>query len=312
MDRYDVVIVGGGPAGLSAALTLARARRHVLLLDGDKPRNGPSHAAHNFFTCDGEHPMELRRIGREQLSAYSTVRISAGEIVGVEGRDGAFRLRFVDGTEIEARKVILATGVRDILPKIEGVQRLLGTSMFACPYCDGWEFRDQPWAVLAAPPEALMYAAMLTNWTRDLVLLTNCVVDLDAETAQGLDRLGVLIRTEPIARLVSDEGDHLRRIVFATGDTLERSVLFHRPRQEPRSALAEQLGCELVESPIPGLIRVDAMQQTSVPGVFAAGDVTTPMQQIAIAVSTGSAAGAMINHHLVEEMLAAPVRAVER
>ncbi len=303
MDAYDVVIVGGGPAGLSAALALGRARRRVLLLDGNEPRNAPTHAAHNFLTRDGEHPLELRRIGREQLAPYTTVQIQEREIVQAGGHDGSFHLTLGDGDQIGARKVILATGVRDIMPPVEGFQRLWGKSVFACPYCDGWEHRDRPWAVLAAPSDVLGYAGLLASWTRDLVALTNGEGEVDMETARGLAALGIPIRVEPIVRLHGEDGQ-LRRIDFAGGDPLERSVLFNRPRQEPRNDLATQLGCDLVEAPIPGLIRVEGMQQTTVAGVFAAGDVTTPMQSIAMAVSSGSAAGAMANHQLAHEMIA--------
>lgn len=304
MDRYDAVIVGGGPAGLSAALALGRARRNVLLLDGDEPRNAPSHASHNFFTRDGEHPLELRRLGRKQLEPYTTVRIQDREAVAAGGTDGAFWLRFVDGGEIETRKLILATGVRDILPEIEGFRRLWGTSVFTCPYCDGWEVRDQPWAVLAAPAELLAYAGMLSGWTRDLVALTNGAADIDADTERGLAGLGIAVRSETIVRLHGADG-HLRRVDFGSGESLARTMLFHRPRQEPRTDLAAQLGCGLVtDGMIPGLVEVDRMEQTTVPGVYAAGDVTTPMQSIAVAVSSGSIAGAMANHQLVNDTIA--------
>lgn len=304
MDRYDVVIVGGGPAGLSAALGLGRARRNVLLLDGDEPRNAPSHASHNFFTRDGEHPLELRRIGRAQLTPYTTVRVEDRAVVSAGGHDGSFRLRFEDGGETETCKVILATGVHDIMPGIDGFGQLWGTSAFVCPYCDGWEARDQPWAVLGAPADILSYAALLSGWTRDLIALTNGAADLDPDTERGLAGLGIALRTEPIVRFHGDEGQ-LRRIEFESGESLSRTVVFHRPRQEPRTALAELLGCELVtDGPLPGLIRTDGIQQTTVPGVFAAGDVATPMQSIAMAVSSGSAAGAMANHQLALAMLA--------
>lgn len=302
MDRYDVVIVGGGPAGLSAALMLARSRRTVLLLDGGEPRN-PGHASHGFFTRDGEHPAELRRIGRLQLEQYGTVKVDDRDIVGAEGADGAFTLRLADGEAVEARKVVLATGVRDILPPIEGLPELWGGSAFTCPFCDGWEVRDQPWAVLASQPE-LMHVTLLATWTDDLVVLTNGLDDIDAATRQGLGDLNISVRTEPIVRLDREDG-RLRRVVFAHGEHLDRSVLLVRPEIEPRTALAVQLGCELMaEGPIPGLIRVDGMQQTTVPGVLAAGDVTTSMHQISLAVSAGMTAGAAINFQLVQGRLA--------
>jgi len=276
----------------------------VLLLDGNEPRNAPSHASHNFFTRDGEHPVELRRIGRDQLVPYTTVRIEDRQALTGGGTDGAFRISFADGGELETRKLVLATGVRDIMPEIEGFHRLWGSSIFACPYCDGWEPRDQPWAVLAAPLEMLAYAGMLSSWTHDLVALTNGAVDLDAGTAHGLAGLGISVRTEPIARLHREDG-RLGRIDFESGEPLARTVLFHQPRQQPRTGLAAQIGCALVtEGMIPGLIEVDQMQQTTVTGVFAAGDVTTPMQSIAMAVSSGTTAAAMANHQLVNDTLA--------
>lgn len=303
MTTYDAVIVGGGPAGLSAALMLGRSRRSVLLLDGNEPRNGASHAAHNFFTQDGTPPRELRRIGREQLAPYTTVRIEDREAVEMTGEDGAFQVRFADGETVDTRKVILATGIRDALPPIEGLRRLWGQSAFTCPFCDGWEVRDQAWAVLAPSPD-LAHVALLATWTDDLVVLTNGQEEIDAETRAGLDGLGIPVWTGPIARLQGEDG-RFRHVVFASGERLERSVLLIRPELEPRTALAAQLGCALVtDGPIPGLIQVDPMQQTTVPGVFAVGDVTTPMHQIAIAVSTGQMAAAMINHQLVQDRLA--------
>jgi len=263
-----------------------------------------SHASHSLFTRDGEDPAELRRIGREQLGSYTTVRVEDREVIGAEGQDGDFRLRFVDGGEVAARKVILATGVRDILPEIDGFRRLWGKSVIHCPFCDGWEVRDQPWAVLTAPSEALRYAAMLSTWTRDLVVLTNGDNEIGAETRRGLADLGVSPRTESISRLEA-EGTRLRRVIFESGEAIERAVLLHRPRQQPRTDLANQLGCDLVpDGMIPGLIRVDQIQQTTVPGVFAVGDVTTPMQQVALAVSSGLTAGSMANHQFVNETLA--------
>jgi thioredoxin reductase len=303
MDRYDVVIVGGGPAGLSAALSLGRARRRVLLLDGNEPRNGLSHAAHNFFTRDGTNPLELRGIGRAQLAPYTTVRIEDRKVVGAVSHDGDFRLRFADGSEIDTLQVILATGVQDILPGIEGYRELWGKSVFFCPYCDGWEVRDEPWAVLAVPSELMEYAALLSSWTHDLVMLTNGVEAIDPDIVQALARMGIPLRTDPIARL-EREGDRLRRIVFETGDALDRTILLHRPPVEPRTALAEQLGCELIPDGRPaGLIKVDRIQETTVPGVFAAGDVAVPMAGIAMAVSSGQMAAAAANHRMIRAML---------
>lgn len=302
---YDVLIAGGGPAGLSAALLLGRSRRSTLICDGGQPRNAPSPAAHNLFTRDGAPPLELLRIGREQLAPYTSVSCANTEIVDVAAVDGRFIATLGDGRRIAARKVILATGVRDELPAIDGLAELWGTDVFHCPYCHGWEVRDRPLAVLpnGAPTDILWHmVTLIRNWSRDVVLLTNGVGALGPEDRERLRAMNVGLREEPIARLEHEAGS-LTRIVFADGSALARGGLFVRPVVHPRNDLALRLGCEVNDDAIPGLIRVDPIWQTTVPGVYAAGDVATPMQQVATAVSSGATAGAMANHALVMDDL---------
>jgi thioredoxin reductase len=307
MELFDVVIIGGGPAGLSAALTLGRARQRVLVVDAGEPRNAPSHAAHGFLSRDGMDPAELRQIARDQLQPYESVIVRNGEVTQAEGSDGAFTLRIDDRDDVHARKVIIAAGVRDLLPDIEGARDLFGRSVFLCPYCDGWEVRDKRLAVLGPPEMAEEFAGLIRNWSRDLVVLLNGA-ELDAESRANLDRLGVAVRDEPIARF-EGEGS-LERIVFESGDPLERDAIFLRSPEAPRSRLADALGCELeMEGHIPGLIAVDDIQQTTVPGVFAAGDVTTPMQQIWKAAATGHMAAAAAHHALVRENIEQELKA---
>ena len=298
---YDVLIAGGGPAGLSAALLLGRSRRSTLVCDGREPRNGAAPASHSFLTRDGTPPLELRRIGREQLSPYASVELANTEILDVVAADGRFEATLGDGRRIAARKVILATGVRDELPAIEGLAELWGGDVFHCPYCHGWEVRDRPLAVLpnSAPPDIVWHmVTLIRNWSRDVVLLTNGADDPGAEDRERLNALNVGLREEPIARLEQEDG-RLASIVFADGSALPRGGVFVRPVQRPRNELAVRLGCELNDDAIPGLIRVDPIWQTTVPGVYAVGDVSTPMQQVATAVSSGATAGAMANHALV-------------
>ena len=301
---YDVLIAGGGPAGLSAALLLGRSRRKVLVCDGGEPRNAASHASHSFLTRDGMPPLELRRIAREQLAPYPSVELCATDVVETVAADGQFEVMLGDGRHVVARKLVLATGVRDELPAIDGLAELWGTSVFHCPYCDGWEVRDRPLAVYpnSADPEILLHmATLIRHWSRDLVLLTNGPASLNAEEREQLAAMGVVLREERITRLESDNGA-LARIVFADGTALRRGALFVRPEQRPRTELAVRLGCDLSDdSPFfPGLIRVDAAWQTTVPGVYAAGDVATPTQQVATAVSSGAIAGITANRALVD------------
>ena len=295
----DSVIIGGGPAGLSAALLLGRSRREVLVLDSGEYRNAPSHASHSFLTRDGIPPADLRRIAREQIAAYPGVRFRSGCVASVSGAAEAFVLKLDEGETIEARTLVFANGVRDELPPLEGLPAIWGRSAFHCPYCDGWENRDRALAFYApgesAPMLAMHLGPLLRNLTADLVMLTNGPSALGDPERRRLADLGVAIDERPIARLVSQDGQ-LQAIAMADGTSLERDALFIAPAPRPNSVLAASLGCELTtEPPIPGLLRVDMMGQTTVPGVYAAGDIITPLSQIAMAVATGATAGAAAN-----------------
>ncbi len=211
-----------------------------------------------------------------------------------------FLVTLADGSELSARRLILATGVRDLLPEIPGVKERYGRSIFHCPYCDGWELRDRPLAVLADPAIAEAFAMVVQHWSRDLVLLTHGE-PIDADVVRRLEQAGIGVRTDRIDR-VDGEGDRLARIHLASGEVLAREGMFLRAPQQPRTGLAQRLSCELVEDGmIHGLIRVDETQQTTVLGVYAVGDVTTPMQQISAAVASGAVAAGMLNHALIAE-----------
>jgi thioredoxin reductase len=288
--RNDAVIIGGGPAGLSAALLLGRGRRQVVLLDTGEGRNAPSEASHSFFTRDGTPPAELRWIGHEQLRPYENVSARPEKAVAVSGEIGRFQVTLDGGDCLESRIVILATGVRDILPDIPSVARYWGKGVFQCPFCDGWEHRDQPMAVLAPPDMVLESVHLYRTWSADLTVLTNGSWELDSDVRERLAVLGVDIITDPIER-VDGDGTHANRIAFATGRELPIAVLWLRPRQEARGGLAADLGCELYEAgPITGLVRIEGVGQTTVPGVFAAGDIASPMHQVSLAVASGTAA----------------------
>jgi thioredoxin reductase len=290
--KGDVVIVGGGPAGLSAALMLGRARRSVVLLDTGEGRNAPSEASHSFFTRDGTPPAELRRIGQEQLRLYDTVQVQSEAATGVSAEVGSFRVSLADGGELESRTVILATGVRDVLPEIPGVDRYWGKGVFQCPFCDGWEHRDQPVAVLASQEQAMEAVSLYRNWSRDLTLLTNGAWEPDSDLGNQLATMGVAVDTDRIARVEGD-GRHANRVVFGTGRELQVAVFWIRPEQQVRNELAVELGCELFDAGhSTGLVKLDGPGQTTVPGVFAAGDITTPIHQVSLAVASGTMAAA--------------------
>ena len=300
--RYDVVVVGAGSAGLSAALMLGRARRHVLVLDGGEPRNAPSSGVHYFFTRDGTPPEELLRIGREQLKPYSGVEVRRARATGAAGSDGDFRVTLEDGSTVGTRKILLATGVHDELPERPGFRELWGRGIFHCPYCHGWEVRDRPLAVLNSGEDAAEQATMIHNWSRDLILLTDGPAGLEDGAREKLDVLGIPIIETPISRVEGD-GDSgiLHRIVFEDGTQIPREALFYRPPQRQCSDLAEALGCEFdTTGPLPTVIRNDPVtRETTVPGVHVAGDAGTMLQGAIMAAASGASAAAFINHSLV-------------
>lgn len=297
-DLYDCIIVGGGSAGLTAALMLGRARRRVLVCDQGNPRNAPAHESHSFFTRDGTPPLELLRIGREQLTPYKSVEFQAVSVKEIKKTGKQFEVVFDDNTVKHASKILLAFGVRDEFPDIENFGEFWGTTVFHCPFCHGYEVRDEPLAAVGNGEEGVGMAALLKSWSQDLVLCTNGATELSTSQRELLAKHNIRIREEKIIRL-EGAGDRLETIVFENGEPLARRGMLIRPKQHLRSDLAEKLGCELTDA---GHIKVFDFNETSVKGVYAAGDVTSPMQSIAVAVGQGTfAAGPGINHSLTLE-----------
>lgn len=294
---FHVVVVGGGAAGLSAALLLGRSRRRALVLDAGQPRNAPSDAAHSVFTRDGTPPAELLSLGRDQLRAYPSVDLRQSAVVGVEAVQGGFEVVLSEGEPVRCRRLLLAYGVVDELPRIDGLLELWGKSVLHCPYCHGWEVRDEPLALYSRGQAGVELAQLLLGWSQDLVLCTDGPAELTDEQRARLARHEIPVREEPISRL-DGTGGALERIVFSDGSSVSRRAMFLRPAQRPSSDLAARLGCESTEA---GLIRTDEWGQTSVPGVYAAGDVITPMQQVIRAAASGATAAIWINHSLLAE-----------
>jgi thioredoxin reductase len=294
---YDVIIVGAGPAGLSAALVLGRVRRRVLVIDSGKPRNAPASASHSFFTRDGTPPLELLRIGREQLRPYG-VEVLDAEVVDAQRDGAAFTVVLRDGARHSARRLLLTTGVVDPLPEIDGMRELWGRGVYHCAYCHGWEVRDEPLAVLANGGSAAEIVALVRCLSRDVVLCTHGPERL-GDDRERLDRAGVPVREEKIVRVDGRDG-HLERIVFEDGAELPRRALFLPTLPRQHSDLAEHLGCELTDI---GLVQVDALGLTTVPGLYAAGDLSLRRQQVVIAAADAAVAAMAINHELAWEEL---------
>jgi len=279
----DAVIVGGGPAGLSAALVLGRARKRVLVLDTGRPANAPTQAVGGLLAQVGVAPTELRRAGREQLAGHPNVEVRDGAVLDAASLSDGFAVK-VDGGSVRTRSLVLAHGLRYDPPELPGVEALWGRSVFHCPFCDGWEVRDLSLAVHGSGPEAARSALVVAGWSSDVLLLTDGPAKLNGERA-ALESAGVRVREEPIRELVGGSG-WLKRIEFAAGPAEQRDALFVRTRRGQPNDLAAALGCELTEA---GTIVTDGDGRTGVPGVYAAGDAATEQfRSVANALGFGS------------------------
>jgi len=299
VNTFDVIIVGGGPAGLSAALTLGRSCRRVLVCDSGQPRNASSDAVHNFFSRDGIKPNELLLIGREQLRPYNGVQIWDNTVVDATKQGNQFEVVLDNGKRLFSRKLLLATGVVDEIPQIEGFKSLWGSSIFGCPYCHGWEVRGQPLAIYGKGEEELELALLLTGWSRDLVFCSDGPAELNAEARQQLNSCGIQLIEEKILLLKHEDGV-LKEIVFINGDVLERRGIFLRPKLRYRKDLPKKLGCKLQKF---GSVEVDEKGQTNIAGLYVAGDVSGRIHQAIGMAADGAYTAYAINHALVKEDL---------
>jgi len=300
---YDAIIVGAGPAGLSAALILGRSRRRVLVCDTGRPRNAPSHAINGFVSRDGIDPREFLRVSREQLRKYEGVELRNVEVTEARCRpDMRFEVRLATGDLLTARKLLIATGVADNVPDLPGLRELYGRSVFHCPYCDGWEVRDQPIAIYGRSERGLGLSLELTGWSRDLVLCTDGPAEIDQEGRAKLSRARIPIREESIARLEGQDG-RLTQIVFADGATLARRALFFTTGQAQQSQLAVGLGCEMNDK---GTVRTGPYETTHLAGLYVAGDASRAVQWVVVAAAEGAEAAFAMNTDLLREDLANP------
>ncbi len=296
MKSYDAVIAGGGAAGLSAALVLGRARRRVLVVDGGAPRNRTARELHGYLSCDGMSPDALLTSAREQLQIYG-VEFHHGVVHEIRANGSAFAVTAGGTEEFIARSVILATGVYDVLPEVEGLNEAWGKSVFTCPYCDGWEVRDRKLAAWGTTRSGVELARELYQWSKNLLVCSDLRTPLSDDERSWMNECTVRVKESPIRRLVSRDGV-LSHIEFEDGETIERDALFLCVPLAQNSDLAEKLGCNMT---IQGRIDVDNEYRTSVPKCYAAGDAVTHLHQIVFAAASGARAAISLNEDLMGE-----------
>lgn len=291
-ETHDVVVIGGGAAGLSAALVLGRARRRVAVVDAGTPRNAPAAHMHGFLSRDGMPPADLLAAARAEVRSYG-VELVEDEVVELMS---GFTLRLAGGGQMTARRLLLATGAVDELPDIPGARERWGRDFLHCPYCHGWEVRDQPIGVLGTGPGSVEHAHLLRQWSGDLIFFAHTFAVTAGERAT-LDARGIRVVEGPVARL-SIVDDRLDGVQLSDGRTIARTAVFIRPALHPRhGGFVASLGCEVDAG---GFVRVDPKGRTSVPGVWAAGNAGNPRAQVITAAGEGSAAAIDINTDLVE------------
>ncbi|KAA2237640.1 NAD(P)/FAD-dependent oxidoreductase [Salinarimonas soli] len=295
---YDVLIVGGGPAGLSAALVLGRCRRRVLVCDTGRPRNSVSWRVSGYLGHDGIKPADFRRVGREQIASYDSVEFRDVPVEDARPSEGGFEVVMHGGERVRTKKLIVATGLVNELPEIPGFCELWGHGVYHCPYCDGWEHRDQGIAVYGRGRKGMNFALELTVWSRDIVLCTDGASRLEPADVERLARHGVRVDERRLLRLEGD-AEGLHRVVFRTGEPLPRGALFLIPKEHQAAAeLVERLACETTSK---GRVRTGEYECTNVPGLYVAGDSSRRVQFAIVAAAEGAMAAFAINNELVNE-----------
>ncbi len=298
MKTYDVIIVGGSYAGLSAAMALGRALRSVLIIDSGKPCNRQTPHSHNFITHDGEKPAVIAVRAREQVLRYATVTWLQDTVVKTSGSVNNFLVETAQQEKFAAQRLLFTTGIKDILPDIPGFAECWGISAIHCPYCHGYEVRGQQTGIVSNGDIALVFSNLIHQWTKTLTLFTNGPATLQPEQRNVLQQKGIGVVEKTIKALDHQDG-YLQQLVFTDGSNFPLTALYSRPVMQQHCDQLVAMGCECTDT---GFIKVDDFMQTNIPGVYAAGDNTSPLRSVASAVAAGNRAGAMINHHMIDDL----------
>ena len=296
-NNFEVIIIGGSYAGLSAAMSLGRALRNVLIIDNGNPRNKQTPHSHNFLTQDGNTPNQISTLAKEQVSQYKTIKFYDGLAVTGTKTGKRFEIKTQEGDLFNSKKLIIATGMRDIMPDIKGCAECWGISVIHCPYCHGYEIKNEKTGILGNGDYGFEFSWLINNWTKDLTLYTNGKSTLTNEQADKLRGHDI-----PIVEKEIDGFEHLKgqiqNIVFNDNSKISIKAMYARPMLIQHSEIAAQLGCELTEQ---GLIKVDTSQKTTINGVLACGDNSNSSKDIALAVAAGTVAGGTVNKEIILE-----------
>ncbi|AZA99847.1 NAD(P)/FAD-dependent oxidoreductase [Chryseobacterium joostei] len=295
--NFDVIIIGGSYAGLSAAMALGRSLRNVLIIDSGKPCNRQTPHSHNFITHDGNTPKEISSLARKDVEKYTTVQFHEGIATQILKNNNGFEIETLSNERFYAKKIILASGVKDIMPNIPGFEECWGISVLHCPYCHGYEVRNEVTGILSNGDMAYDFSKLIFNMTKNLTLFTNGKSTLTQEQIEKLKQNKINLNEEEIDRIEHESG-FIQKIIFKNGSSALLKALYAKRPFEQNFNITESLGCELTEQ---GFIKVDPMQKTTIPGVFACGDNVTMMRSVANAIAQGNLAGAVVNKELSEE-----------
>ena len=296
-ELFDVIIIGGSYAGLSAAMALGRSLKNVLIIDSGKPCNLQTPHSHNFLTRDGETPANLAALSKEQVLAYPTIKFIDGLAESALKTENGFTITTADHQIFRAKKIIIASGVKDIFPSIKGFAACWGISVLHCPYCHGYEVKGKKTGVIANGEIGFEFTKLISNWTKDLTLFTNGVADINLDDQAKLSAKNIHIVEKEIDEIIHDNG-RIKQLKFKDGDTFPLDAIYARVGMQQNTKIITDLNIELTEQ---GYISVNPFKQTNVAGVYAAGDCTTMMRSVASAVADGNFAGAILNKELVSE-----------
>jgi thioredoxin reductase len=294
---FDVIIIGGSYAGLAAGMALGRAMRKVLIIDSGNPCNKQTPYSHNFLTNDGKTPGEISKLAKEQVMVYSSVHFIKGQATAVVNKSNGFDVQIETGETYHSRKLVFATGIKDIMPEIPGLSESWGISVLHCPYCHGYEVRHQKTAILANGDAGFELSSLISNWTTDITLYTNGTATLTAQQRTKLLERKIKVSEAAISRLENKDG-YLEHIVFTDGTKDPVKAMYARLPFIQHSLIPQTIGCEITQD---GYIKIDSAHRTTVPGVYACGDNVTRMRTVANAVAMGTTTGMMVNKELIEE-----------